>query len=194
MTKDEMRIALLESTVDTIATLGFAGATTKAIASKQSINEAYIYRLFGGKEKLFAAAFEMLDQELISAIRPLNRELVKQCGVSEALREVFDRVWRFTLENRDRCIAYVRYYFSPYFMTHSHKSHMATYRPIIAALQPFFRDGADVTSLAHHVLSSLLDFAVRVHNGDIKDTPDTSMHVFRVLFYVFRPYLLETEF
>ena len=194
MTKDEMRLALLESTVDAIATLGFSGATTKVIASRPKINEAYIYRLFGGKEKLFAATFEMLDEELISSIRPLNRDLIEQSGVSAALREVFDRVWRFVLARPDRCIAYVRYYFSPYFMTFSHKSHMAAYRPIIAALQPFFRDGADVTSLAHHVLSSLLDFAVRVHNGDISDTPDTSMHVFRVLFYVFHPYLRETQF
>jgi AcrR family transcriptional regulator len=194
MTKDEMRKALLESTVEILAKHGFSGATTKAIASVHGLNEAYIYRIFGGKEKLFAATFEMLDNELVSTIRASKIVADATEGVSNSLRAVFDRVWHFVLERQDRCLAYVRYYFSPYFMQLSHAGHMAAYKPIIAALQPFFREGADVTSLAHHVLSSLLDFAVRVHNGDIRDSKDTETHVFRVLFYVFHPYLRDTEF
>ena len=100
----------------------------------------------------------------------------------------------WTATSRSRCLCYVRYYFSPYFLELSHKSHMAAYRDIVSAMTPFFRERADVTSLLHHVLSSLLDFAVRVYNGDIDDTDVTRTHIFRVLFYVFRPYLRDTEF
>ena len=194
MTKDEMRKALLESTVEILAKHGFSGATTKAIASVHGLNEAYIYRIFGGKEKLFAATFEMLDGELIETLRATRIDTAATEGVSSALRTVFDRVWRFVLARPDRCLAYVRYYFSPYFMQLSHAWHMAAYKPIVNALRPLFREDADVTTLAHHVLSSLLDFAVRVNNGDISDSEDTETHVFRVLFYVFRPYLRDTEF
>ena len=194
MTKEEIRQALLESTVDAIASVGFEGATTKVIASSKGINEAYIYRLFGGKEKLFAATFEMLDLELISAIHRSGALNASTEDVEGELRRIFSGVWRFVLQNRDRCFAYVRYYFSHYYIELSHDSHMAAYASIVSAMSPLFRERADVTSLMHHVLSSLLDFAVRVHNGDIVDDSDSSEHIFRVLFCVFRPYLRDTEF
>ena len=194
MTKEEMRQMLLESTIETIGGVGFSGATTKAVASSRGINEAYIYRLFGGKEKLFAAAFVLLDGELIEAIRRSGKVNSETTDVEGALREIFDGVWRFVLSSRDRCFCYVRYYFSPYFLELSHDSHMQAYRGIIDAMTPRFRERADVTSLLHHVLSSLLDFAVRVYNGDIADDEESATHIFRVLFYVFRPYLRDTEF
>ncbi len=194
MTKEEIRQALLESTVNAVASVGFEGATTKAIASSKGINEAYIYRLFGGKEKLFAAAFEMLDLELISAIQRSGALNASTEDVEGELRRIFSGVWRFVLQNRDRCFAYVRYYFSNYYIELSHSSHMAAYASIVSAMSPLFRERADVTSLMHHVLSSLLDFAVRVHNGDIPDDSDSAEHIFRVLFCVFRPYLRDTEF
>ena len=194
MTKDEIRQALLESTVDTIAKHGFGGATTKAIASPHGINEAYIYRCFGGKEKMFAAAFDQLDHELLDAIvTPVSPDATYD-SVESLLHAIFERTWRFVLRNRERCLFYVRYYFSPYFLELSHLSHMATYRKLIAEMTPLFRDHADVTSLLHHVLSSLLDFAVRVYNGDISDSDSTATHVFRVLYSVFHPYLRETTF
>jgi hypothetical protein len=88
----------------------------------------------------------------------------------------------------------VRYYFSPYFAEHSHASHMAAYRHIVSAMTPLFRENADVTSLLHHVLSSLFDFAIRVYHGDIKDSEENATHIFRVLYCVLRPYLRDTEF
>ena len=194
MTKEEIRQALLESTVDAIASVGFEGATTKAIASSKGINEAYIYRLFGGKEKLFAATFEMLDLELISAIHRSGALNASTEDVEGELRRIFSGVWRFVLQYRERCIAYVRYYFSHYYIELSHDSHMAAYASIVSAMSPLFRERADVTSLMHHVLSSLLDFAVRVFNGDIPDDEESTEHIFRVLFCVFRPYLRDTEF
>lgn len=194
MTKEEIRQALLESTVNAVASVGFEGATTKAIASSKGINEAYIYRLFGGKEKLFAATFEMLDLELISAIHRSGALSASTEDVEGELRRIFSGVWRFVMNNRDRCFAYVRYYFSNYYIELSHSSHMAAYASIVSAMSPLFRERADVTSLLHHVLSSLLDFAVRVHNGDIPDDSDSTEHIFRVLFCVFRPYLRDTEF
>jgi hypothetical protein len=61
-------------------------------------------------------------------------------------------------------------------------------------MTPLFRENADVTSLLHHVLSSLFDFAIRVYHGDIKDSEANATHIFRVLYCVLRPYLRDTEF
>ena len=194
MTKEEMRQALLESTIETIGGVGFSGATTKAIASSRKINEVYIYRIFGGKEKLFAAAFELLDGELVDAIRQSGRLNAETEDVAAELQRIFDGTWRFVLARRSRCFAYVRYYFSPYFIEYSHESHMLAYRRIIRSMTPLFRERADVASLLHHTLSALLDFAVRTHNGDIGDDADTAEHVFRVLYSGLHPYLRDTQF
>ena len=53
MTQDEMRLALLDSTVRIIAKDGLDKATTRSIAQAAQLNEAYIYRFFNDKEDLF---------------------------------------------------------------------------------------------------------------------------------------------
>ena len=47
---------------------------------------------------------------------------------------------------------------------------------------PLFKEGADVTSIMHSVFTTLLDFAIRVYNGDLTDTDTNREHIFNVLF------------
>ena len=49
MTQEEMKLALLGSTIRVIARNGLDKTTTRAIATEANLNEAYIYRLFDCK-------------------------------------------------------------------------------------------------------------------------------------------------
>ena len=63
----EIKELLVKNAIHLIAQGGFESATTKELTHCSGsieglrMNEVYIYRLFGSKEYLYEAAFEMLD-------------------------------------------------------------------------------------------------------------------------------------
>ncbi|WP_061961198.1 TetR/AcrR family transcriptional regulator [Demequina flava] len=48
---------------------GYSGGTTDAIARQAGVSQAYVVRMFGGKEKLFRASAERAAQKVVDAFR-----------------------------------------------------------------------------------------------------------------------------
>lgn len=59
---NEVRKALLNSTVRIVAQYGLERTTTKLIAADAQINEAYIYRCYDSKDSLLQATFRVLGR------------------------------------------------------------------------------------------------------------------------------------
>lgn len=190
-----IREILISNTIRLIAEGGFEKATTKAITysggtlSEVKLNEVYIYRLFGSKEHLYATVFESLDKEFVSAMQKCLKSLKDSEGtVKERLYEVFLMVWEFLLKNEVRCRFYIRYYYSVYFHGESLSNHNRIFAEIVSAFSPLFKEEADVKSIMHSVLTTLLDFAVRVYNGDLKNSSINTPHIFNVLYCTMMTY------
>lgn len=198
----EIRDVLIRNTIHLVAEGGFEKATTKAIthmdprsASELRMNEAYIYRLYGGKTQLYGAAFSRLDRMLIGTV---EQNIVAETGLitdtKNKLYDVFQRVWRFVLGNEDNCRCYIRYYYSVYFKGGSRAMHNELFGEVIEKFKPLFKDEADVTSIMHSVFTTLLSFAIRVYDGDLEDTETNAEHIFNVLYCMmvayFRPEVL----
>lgn len=66
---NEVREALLNSTVRIVAQYGLERTTTKLIAADAQINEAYIYRCYDSKDSLLQATFHMEDVCLAEHVR-----------------------------------------------------------------------------------------------------------------------------
>lgn len=66
---NEVRKALLNSTVRIVAQYGLERTTTKLIAADAQINEAYIYRCYDSKDSLLQATFHMEDVCLAEHVR-----------------------------------------------------------------------------------------------------------------------------
>lgn len=194
-----IREVFIENTIHLIALGGFEMATTRAIVHERAalaevkLNEAYIYRLFGGKDQLFAAAFDVLDQELISLVRR-NLVVFEDTTVSfrQRTQRLFRILWDFLLSDEEKCRCYVRYYYSVYFNKYSHAAHIGAYGDIAEAVSGAFKPKADVVSLLHHTLTVMLDFAVRVYNGDLENNETNTEHIFNVIYASLQPYLKET--
>ncbi len=192
----EIKERLISNAIHLIATGGFEKATTKELTHcggdlpNIKMNEVYIYRTFGSKEKLFEEAFLLLDNELFYAFKhgadSIN-DLEK--NLKAGLYDYFLSAWRFILSNEDRCRCYVRYYYSIYFRGRSLESHEALFKDVIAKLVPFFKDNADVINILHSVFTSLLNFGVRVYNGELENTDSNRKHVFNVLYCMMVTYL-----
>lgn len=183
MKQDELRRKLIDGTIHVIAREGLDKASTKQIGLATSINEAYIYRCFKDKEDMFAKAFDKMDEELLSkTMQHIEIMYLQSMEYEMRCRFYFSDIWKLLLEDRDECIAYVRYYYSPYFTRYSAESHKHRFMPLVDKFKDAFKDEADVWMILNHILNVMLDFAVKVHNGEMPDSDDYSEHVFRVIY------------
>ena len=189
---------LISNTITLIAHGGFEKATTKAITHSKNnppnikMNEVYIYRLFGSKEQLYSTAFAVLDGEIFHALRTAVHFDRDEQDIAAALYEIFLKAWRFVLKNEDRCRCYMRYYYSIYFRDESLREHNELFEGIIQEFAPLFKDEADVKSIMHSVFTTLLDFSVRVYNGDLEDTETNAKHIFNVIYCMMMSYFKKT--
>ena len=189
------REVFTNNTIRLVAEGGFEMATTRAISGGRKevngakLNEAHIYRVFGTKENLFAETFSMLDNELIFNIKESLAVFDMSADFRDQCEQLFMRLWRFLLQNEEKCRYYTRYYYSIYFKENIRKAHIKKYEILIERMTPAFVDGADVWSLFHHIITVMLNFAIRVYNGALEDTEENVSHIFNVAYSSIAPYL-----
>lgn len=194
MKQDEIRLALIDGTVHVIAREGLDKASTKQIALATSINEVYIYRCFKNKEDLLAKTFAYLDNELAEkAMQHVSVMYMQELDYETRCRIFFTSIWRFLLGNRDKCLAYVRYYYSQYFPVYSVDEHKERFVPLTRKFKDAFRDEADIWMIQNHILNVMFDFAIKVHNNQMSEKDDYVEHVFRVVYHSVKQYFRKEE-
>lgn len=195
----EIREIFIENAISLIAEGGFEKATTKELAHYRThspdikMNEAYIYRIFGSKEKLYEAVFEHLDNELyvafmqgVEAVRGFNYEL------RERMYNFFLSAWSFAIKNEERFRCYVRYYYSPYFKGNVLEEHDKLFMGVVNQLKGLFKEEADVVAILHCAFTTFLDFAIRVYNRELEDSEINRPHIFNVLYLTISYYFKKT--
>ena len=194
--EQEIREVLMSNTIRLIAEGGFEKATTKAITHSGELlpdvkmNEVHIYRLFGSKEELYSFVFDYIDREIFFALKRCFESHKNESGDTKAmLRSVFNDAWRYLLRNEEHCQCYIRYHYSVYFKDKSLTNHNELFEGIITEFSPLFKEGTDVKSVMHSVFTTMLDFAVRVYNGDLKNSDSNVEHIFNVVYAMMSMYL-----
>ena len=194
MSPQDMRETLLARAVTVIATEGLDKTTTKAITTGTGINEGYIYRLFSDKEDLLAQVFTTLDEELAEkTMQYVEVMYLPEPEFDLRCRVYFEALWKFLLGSREKCIAFVRYYYSPYFTKYSAEDHKRRFDPLVQTFRPAFKDEADVWMILNHILHVMLAFAVMVHNEQMPREDHYSEHVFRVIYASVKQYFRTEE-
>lgn len=196
----DIKSLLIGNAIHLIAEGGFEKATTKELTYYNGnlpnikMNEVYIYRLFGGKEGVYEAAFVYLDKELYNAFKDGMKKIENFEGdTKKKLYEFFLLTWQFVLKNEERCRCYVRYYYSIYFKGESLENHNRHFEAIINSFSSLFIEEADVKSIMHSVFTALLDFAIRVYNGELENNDINVPHIFNVLYCMMMTYLKSPE-
>lgn len=188
----DVQSRLIDRTIIVIAENGLDKTTTKAIVKGTDINEAYIYRYFSDKEDLLSHVFDTLDEELVAKVmQHLPVMYMRELEYELRCRVFFEAVWKFLLGNKEKCLAFVRYYYSPYFTKYSAESHKRRYVPVVDKFKEAFKDEADVWMILNHILNVMLDFAVKVHNDQMSRDDDYAEHVFRVIYASVKQYFHE---
>ncbi len=183
MKLNELRLGLIDGTIHVIAREGLEKASTKLIGRATSINEAYIYRCFKDKEDMYAKTFAFLDEELVAkAKQHVSVMYLEEMDREKRCRVFFTAAWRFILGNPNKCLTYIRYYYSSYFAKYSAEEHRKRFEPFIDRIKIAFRDEANVWMIMNHALTTMLTFAVRVFDGSVPNDEDTEEHVYRLVY------------
>lgn len=194
MSPQDMREKLIARTITVIANEGLDKTTTKAITTGTGINEAYIYRHFSDKTDLLSKTFDKLDDELVAKVtQHLPVMYMQELEYELRCRVFFEAVWKFMLGSKEKCLAFIRYYYSPYFTKYSVESHRKRYVPIVEKFKDAFKDEADVWMILNHILNVMLDFAVKVYNGEMPDSDNYSEHVFLVIYRSVEQYFRKSK-
>ncbi len=194
MNQEEVRCKLLNGTIQVIAREGLDRASTKQIGKEASVNEAYIYRCFADKEDMFQKAFVQIVNELVELVLKNSGIMYDRTLIFPIrCRQYFDVVWNFFVDNREKCLTYVRYYYSPYFAKYAAEDYKKRFMPVVAFLQPAFKEEADVWMILNHIFNVILDFAVKVHYDQMPRDESYTEHVFRVIYVSVIQYFKESE-
>lgn len=189
MKLNEIRQRLIDGTICVIAREGLDKASTKQIGIATATNEAYIYRCFKDKEDMFAKAFAALDEELLAETMQHVEVMYRaDMGFARRCRSYFTAVWEFLLANRDKCLSYMQYFYSLYFVKYSAEEHKKRFMPLLSKFHDAFKDEADIWMILNHILNVMLDFAVKVHNGQMPNSEEYAEHVFRVIYASVKQY------
>lgn len=190
MDQEDYKRKLKESVIHIITTDGMDRVTTKAVASYAQLNEGYIYRLFNDKDTLLKETFDQLDRKLIGGIlKYLPVMDITTIEIKERCRALFFMVWKFIICMPDRCHAFIRYYYSPYFSRLSAQKHRQDYQAVVEAFKPLFRNEADAWRLLNHVLDFMLTSSIRLIRGEIDDSDETADDLFRIIYSAMEPQL-----
>ena len=194
MKHHNVRNRLIDNTIMVIAANGLDKTTTKAIVKGTDINEAYIYSHFSDKEDLLAKVFETLDEELVAkTLQHVEVMYMRELEYEIRCRVFFAAIWKFLIGNRDKCLAFVRYYYSPYFQKYSASVHKQRYEPVVEKFKDAFIDEVDVWLILNHILNVMLDSAVKVHTDHSLKNDGYDAHIFRIVYQSVRQYFRKNE-
>lgn len=89
-TAQDTRRQIAEAALEALRTVGFAGATSRAIARIGGFNQALIFYHYGSLENLLLAALDLTSEERMARYR----EAVDAASTLEELLEVARRIYR----------------------------------------------------------------------------------------------------
>ena len=70
--------------------------------------------------------------------------------------------------------------------------HKKLFSEMVGGMAAMFKEEADAVSILHSTFTTLLDFAIRVYNGELEDSEENRKHIFNVLYCMMSAYLVKT--
>lgn len=145
------RARILTSATELLAKQGFHGVTMEALAEAAGCSAATLYTYFDGKEGLFAAVVDRLENEVLALLEAARPEGL---SVRQALHWIVQRLSEFADRNQALIATYLGQCTAPANLGEVHErvhaAFVRTYRGIFAAGQASgeIRDDLDAGDLA----------------------------------------------
>ena len=186
--KADPREALIDAVIKLAAEGGIERISVRTvIAEAEGVStDVYLYRLFGGKEKLLSDAFLREDKRLAEETERRSSVLWEENLPFESrMRYLWNTVWHYLTDRHERdCLFLTRYYYCSFCEEDTISSHRAIWEPLSEKWQAVF-PGADTARLAEIFFTSILTAAFPVCQGRAKNDGITAENGFQTLNGIF---------
>ena len=186
--------ALIESAIQLIGEKGVDRATIHAVCHNANLNEVYIHRVFGGRRELYEAVYDRLDHEfsghLLQVIPILTTE--DGCTIKERFEKFFDDVWEFSLNMPNRCMTFIRLYYSRYYTKEVAQRRKEIYAPVYEAFTPALREGVAAEMVLDRFFDLLFCSALKVLREECPNDENTKKEALG-LSYLYMSLLLRED-
>ena len=101
---------------------------------------------------------------------------------------LWEKTWKFILDERDNCIFYLRYYSSPDFYAYERDRQQQYYHALTHRIAYLFRPETDLDMLMHQIFETMLAFAAHVMTGDMENNDLTTERTFEQIYSFIAPH------
>jgi len=170
MKQDETKAMLREGAIRTVARDGLEKASTKLISYEANVNEAFIFRYYGGKDNLLDETFRALDEELVrEAVRRVNQVRLSMRSSNERAAEVIGGMWELLMDHKNEVLFFIRYYYSAAFLRIANERHLATTQELVDLVTNFAKSERSARTMVMGIFDGLLNMAMQVQLGNVPD-------------------------
>ena len=190
----DMRKAFIDSAVHVVACDGIDRTTTKSLATHAGLNEAYIYRIFGGKEALLKETFDVLDVQFRDCLlRFIDIMHDESLSIKERCWRFFSKIWEFVLSDQEKCSFFIRYYHSRFFDTYSIKYRRQTYNEVTEKFALAFKKDIDIWLLLNHIFDVLFASVIKILRNEMPNDERSAESTFALIYMAVEPYFAWSE-
>lgn len=192
MRQDNMHMALMKSAIHVVADQGIHKATTKALSKCSGVNEAYIYRLFGGKEDLLKQTFASLDAELVDFWQQeIEQAKGSEASIEQIAMQATTDLWNFVRTDTEKCLYFIEYYYSHYYIEdYTQSERKQTYAPVLGRLETYMIDGEQAWEALNHIYDVIFPTLSRVLRGEVENNAKLEKTVCRRVYAFLEPLLI----
>ena len=130
-----------------------------------------------------------IDKEFAAALigfLPLAYE--KNIDSKILYRRLFNKIWTYALNDKERCSFFIRYYYSRCYTNEMAKERKEIYSGVMKMFETAFPYGTDAWWLFNHVLDVIFSSAVKVLRNEIPETEETEEKIFELLYPAIEPH------
>lgn len=188
----DRRTQFLDVTMKIVADRGFADFSMKQVTNMVGCSEALLYRYFPSKADLFSQCFHEACRE-IDALFAVSESphLTDQKSIDNEIRSIWERYFRFLIQNKHHTIFYYEYRNSEYarLLTRNVSALSEQYAPnFVKRVQSIRQDGrfeiydrVDFDIFWTYVLDVSAIFAKRIIQGSIPNTDQAIEQIWTLL-------------
>lgn len=189
MEHKDIKLALIRSAIHTISSVGIDSATTKLLSTNANVNEVYIYRIFDGKDNLFAEAFNYVDKDFATTLLSFLKKSFNEYIDPEArFKCLFSLIWQYAVADKEKCSFFIRYYYSRCYTHELSLKRKEVYEDFIRIFETAFIRGTDIWWLFNHILDVVFSTAIKVLRDEIPDDSKTEERIYNLLFPAIKQY------
>ncbi len=170
---------IIETTIDYVAKYGLENTTTKKVADIMQISEGTIFNRFKSKKELLSECLYYIDRNIDAEI---GNSKISIFDISGSIKKLWYKYFNYLLAHPSYSKFYRQFRQSSFYTDDVIKGQDKSFSKFVQLIQKNLDlIGFNTDILWVYVIETTLNFAIRVADGDIANTPKNIALIYKFL-------------